>query len=44
MKVLEGEKTHIKCWCNEPEDGAIAQAMNLAALPFIFKHAEQNRG
>jgi len=28
----------IKCWCNEPEDGAVEQAKDLARLPFIFKH------
>lgn len=25
-------------WCENPEDGAIAQAENLAKLPFVFKH------
>lgn len=27
----------IKSWCEEPEDGAIEQARNLARLPFAFK-------
>jgi tRNA-splicing ligase RtcB (3'-phosphate/5'-hydroxy nucleic acid ligase) len=27
----------IKSWCEEPEDGAITQAKNLARLPFAFK-------
>jgi tRNA-splicing ligase RtcB len=27
----------IKSWCENPEDGAIKQAMNLAKLPFAFK-------
>jgi len=38
MKVFEGVNTHIKCWCNEPEEGAIKQATNLSALPFLHKH------
>lgn len=38
MKVVEGVLTHIKSWCNEPEDGALEQAINLSGLPFIFKH------
>jgi tRNA-splicing ligase RtcB len=27
----------IKSWCNEPEEGCIEQARNLARLPFVFK-------
>lgn len=27
----------IKSWCNEPEEGAIEQARNLAKLPFAFR-------
>jgi tRNA-splicing ligase RtcB len=27
----------IKSWCNEPEEGCIEQARNLARLPFAFK-------
>lgn len=37
MKIFEGKNVPIKSWCNKPEEGAIAQAMNLSALPFIFK-------
>ncbi len=39
MKVFtENCKLPIKSWCNEPEEGAIKQATNLANLPFVFKH------
>ena len=34
---LPGEKP-IKSWCENPEEGALSQAINLARLPFIFKH------
>lgn len=27
----------IKSWCENPEDGAIEQAKNLARLPFAFR-------
>lgn len=37
MKYINTEKTIIKSWCNNPEEGAIEQAKNLANLPFIFK-------
>jgi tRNA-splicing ligase RtcB len=37
MKYIDTEKVIIKSWCNEPEEGAIAQAKNLANLPFVFK-------
>ena len=37
MKVIEGKNVPIKSWCNEPEEGAVDQAKNLASLPFIFK-------
>ena len=37
MKILEGNKVPIKSWCNNPEDGAIEQAMNLSSLPFLYK-------
>ena len=37
MKIFEGQNVPIKSWCNEPEEGAIDQARNLAKLPFIFK-------
>jgi len=38
MKIFEGKRVHIKSWCNNPEEGAIQQALNLSSLPFIFKH------
>lgn len=37
MKIIEGLNVPIKSWCNNPEEGAIDQAINLAKLPFIFK-------
>lgn len=37
MKYINTEKTIIKSWCNNPEEGAIEQTKNLANLPFIFK-------
>jgi len=38
MIVITTEKKPIKSWCNVPEAGAIGQAINLANLPFLFKH------
>ncbi len=38
MKIFEGHNgIPIKSWCNEPEEGALEQAVNLSKLPFIFK-------
>lgn len=37
-KALQTEKLHIKLWLDYLEDGAEAQARNLAQLPFAFKH------
>jgi tRNA-splicing ligase RtcB len=37
MKYIDTEPVVIKSWCNEPEAGAIAQARNLANLPFVFR-------
>lgn len=37
MKIINTEKLVIKSWCNNPEDGCIEQAKNLANLPFAFK-------
>ena len=37
MKIFEGDKVPIKSWCNNPEEGAVEQARNLAKLPFVFK-------
>jgi tRNA-splicing ligase RtcB len=38
MKVFKGKNVYIKSWCNNPEEGAINQAMNLARLPFVYHH------
>jgi tRNA-splicing ligase RtcB len=41
MKIISKNETSripIVSWCNEIEDGAIEQAVNLSNLPFAFKH------
>lgn len=38
MKIITTEKIPIKMWLEDIEDGALAQAKNLANLPFAFKH------
>ena len=38
MKIITTEERVIKSWCENPEEGAISQAKNLANLPFLFKH------
>ena len=38
MKVISTENLPIKLWLENIEDGALAQAKNLANLPFAFKH------
>jgi tRNA-splicing ligase RtcB len=38
MRVITTEKIPIKMWLNDIEDGAMAQVINLANLPFAFKH------
>lgn len=41
MKVIfdqQKQKKPIYSWCENPEQGAIDQAINLSNLPFIFKH------
>jgi len=38
IKVIPTDRVPIKMWLNDIEDGAMAQALNLATLPFIFKH------
>ena len=38
QKVISTEKIPIKMWLDELEDGAVAQACNLANLPFAFRH------
>lgn len=37
MKVIEGEKLPIKVWTDNPEEGCVEQAKNLANLPFAQK-------
>lgn len=37
-KVIETELKPIKLWLEDIEEGALAQAKNLANLPFVFKH------
>lgn len=38
MKYFQEDGLVIKSWCENPEDGAINQALHLAALPFAFHH------
>ena len=38
MKYFQQNGLVIKSWCENPEDGAIAQAINLSQLPFVFHH------
>jgi len=38
MRVIASEKVPIKMWLEDIEEGAEAQAKNLANLPFVFKH------
>ena len=38
MKIVNDERLVIKSWCNNPDEGAIEQARNMANLPFAFKH------
>jgi tRNA-splicing ligase RtcB len=37
-QIITSEKIPIKLWLDDIEDGAMAQAMNLANLPFVYKH------
>ena len=37
-KEILAEKIPIKMWLDEPEQGAIRQALNLANLPFAYSH------
>jgi len=37
-QVITTEKIPIKLWADDIEDGALAQAKNLANLPFAYKH------
>ena len=36
--IITTQKIPIKLWLNDIEEGAMEQAMNLANLPFAFKH------
>jgi tRNA-splicing ligase RtcB len=38
QKTLKTEKVPIKLWLDDIEPGALAQAKNLANLPFVFHH------
>ncbi len=38
MKIIQGAKVPIKSWCEHPEQDALDQARDVAALPFVFKH------
>lgn len=38
MKKIETDGKPILSWCENPEEGCIAQAKNLAALPFLVSH------
>ncbi len=37
MKYIDTEGVIIKSWCENPDENALAQAKNLANLPFIFR-------
>jgi tRNA-splicing ligase RtcB (3'-phosphate/5'-hydroxy nucleic acid ligase) len=37
-QVISTEKNPIKLWLEDIEEGALAQARNMANLPFVFKH------
>ncbi|MDP4186338.1 MAG: RtcB family protein, partial [Bacteroidota bacterium] len=38
LKVISSERTPIKLWLDDIEEGAMSQARNLANLPFAFHH------
>ncbi|MCL2620369.1 MAG: RtcB family protein [Defluviitaleaceae bacterium] len=38
MKTFKTDGLDILSWCLEPEEGALEQARNIAALPFAHKH------
>ncbi len=38
MKIIQGSNVPIKSWCEHPEEDALNQARDVAALPFVFKH------
>lgn len=37
LVITEGCKVPIKLWVTDPDEGSLAQARNLANLPFVFK-------
>jgi tRNA-splicing ligase RtcB len=37
MKYIDSERVVIKSWCNTLDENALAQARNLANLPFVFR-------
>jgi tRNA-splicing ligase RtcB len=37
-KVISTERIPIKLWLDDIEEGALKQLINLANLPFAFKH------
>jgi len=37
-QIISTEKIPIKLWLDDIEDGALGQAINLANLPFVYKH------
>lgn len=37
-QIITSEKIPIKLWLDDIEDGAMVQAVNLANLPFVYKH------
>jgi tRNA-splicing ligase RtcB len=39
LKVISTEKIPVKLWLDDIEDGAMEQVINLANLPFAFRHA-----
>jgi tRNA-splicing ligase RtcB len=38
MRIFKNGRIPIKSWSNDPEEGALHQAVNLADLPFTFQH------
>ena len=38
MKIIKTDGLQILSWCNEPEEGALEQARNIARLPFAHRH------
>lgn len=37
LKTIKGKNVPIKLWLDDIEEGALQQAINLSALPFVFK-------